>query len=151
MDFFPGISQRYFLDFKWFFISILNPKNAVFWRWFSLVNFVFAYLEIYPEIQHFYTLFYRDLSRTPQHLRESSEVNSFQLLTYIKRNSIPDAAGGLHPSLILIQKCLISYTSRLFFLIKMVESRRPHFDFCYFHWWLFVTSVSYILHRRSSH
>ena len=36
--------------------------------------FGFAYLEIYPEIEHFYTLFYRDVSRKPQNLRESSEL-----------------------------------------------------------------------------
>ena len=30
MDSFQGISQRYFLDFKWFYMTILNSKNAFF-------------------------------------------------------------------------------------------------------------------------
>ena len=105
--------------------------------------FVFVYLEIYSEIQYFYTLFYTDKSRTPHHLRQSSG-------TYIKNNSISDAAGFLDPHLILIQKRLISYISRLFCSIKIVESRRPRFEFCYFRRPFFVSSVSYISHSSSS-
>ena len=107
------------------------------------MSFVFVYLEIYSEIQYFYTLFYRDESRTPHHLRQSSG-------TYIKNNSISDAAGFLDPHLILIQKRLISYISRLFCSIKIVKSRRPRFKFCYFRRPFFVSSVSYISHSRSS-
>ena len=107
------------------------------------MSFVFVYLEIYSEIQYFYTLFYRDESRTPHHLRQSSG-------TYIKNNSISDAAGFLDPHLILIQKRLISYISRLFCSVKIVKSRRPRFKFCYFRRPFFVSSVSYISHSRSS-
>ena len=125
------------------FITVWNPNNVAFWKWFCLVYFVFEYLEIYPEIQYFYTLLYRDVSRTPQHLRQSSGA-------FIKNNSISDAAGLLDPPLILIQKSLISYISRLFCSIKIVKSRRPRFEFCYFRRPFFVTSVSYISHSRSS-
>ena len=58
----------------------------------------------------------------------------FQLLTNVIRNSIPDAAGVLDSLLILIQRKLISYILRQFRSIKIVESYRTRFGFCYFRW-----------------
>ena len=129
-----------------FFLSlILVSQQYLLWKillifltMIYLVYFAFVYFEMY-QIQYFHTVFFGDVFRISKHLRGSS---FWHKLTDSIRNFIPDAAGVLDPFLILIQKKLISYILCQFGSLKISESRRPRFCFCYFR------RVSYILDTR---